>query len=55
MQIAQNLKNSGIKTRTGKEWRNDYLYAVLKRYQERQERLDLIKKEYPVKWLRIHI
>jgi hypothetical protein len=53
--IALYLNAKGFKTSTGKDWKNGHVYSVLKRYQERQERLDLIQKEYPIEWGRMRI
>ena len=37
--IAQHLNSKNITTLTGKEWRGNHVFAVLKRYREREERL----------------
>ena len=58
--IAQYLNASGIKTTTGKEWKNTHVFAFLKRYREREHRLKNVKtQEYGVevgkfelKWMR---
>jgi len=53
--ISQYLNQRGIRTSKGNEWLNTQVYSVLKRYRERQERLELIEKEYPTKWGKMHI
>ena len=58
--IAQHLNARGIKTITGKEWRNTHVYAVFKRYTERQHRLKNVKThdygveigKFELKWMR---
>ena len=42
--IAQHLNAKNITTLTGKEWKGNHVFAVLKRYREREERLS-IKEE----------
>ena len=37
--IAQHLNSKKITTLTGKQWQGNHVCAVLKRYQEREERL----------------
>ena len=37
--IAQHLNSKNITTLTGKEWKGNYVFAVLKRYRQREERL----------------
>ena len=37
--IAQHLNSKNITTRTGKEWKGNHVFAVLKRYRQRDERL----------------
>jgi len=53
--ISQYLNQKGIRTSKGNEWLNTQVYSILKRYRERQERLELIEKEYPRKWGKMHI
>ena len=53
--IAQYLNQKGIRTSKGNVWLNTQVYSVLKRYRERQERLELIEKEYPLKWGKMRI
>lgn len=55
--ISKHLNEKGIPTPKGKRWgeTGNSVYSVLKRYQERQERLDLIQKEYPIEWGRMRI
>ena len=58
--IAQNLNAKNITTLTGKEWKGNHVYAVLKRYRQRQERLSRIEEifepnifKFEVRWERI--
>ena len=37
--IAQHLNSKNITTLTGKEWKGNHVFAVLKRYRQREERL----------------
>ena len=37
--IAQHLNSKNITTFTGKEWKGNHVFAVLKRYRQREERL----------------
>ena len=37
--IAQHLNAKNITTFTGKEWKGNHVFAVLKRYRQREERL----------------
>ena len=58
--ITQHLNARGIKTITGKESRNTDVYAVFKRYTERQHRLKNVKThdygveigKFELKWMR---
>ena len=58
--IAHHLNGIGIKTTTGKEWKNTHVFAFIKRYKEREHRLQNVKThEYDVeigkfelKWMR---
>ena len=58
--IAETLNARGIKTTTGKEWRNSHVYSVFKRYTERQHRLKNVKThdygveigKFELKWLK---
>jgi len=53
--IADHLNQKGIRTSKGNQWLNTQVYSVLKRYRERQERLELIEEEYPTVWGKMHI
>tara|TARA_Y100000593_G_C4234450_1_gene298778 strand:+ start:59 stop:472 length:414 start_codon:yes stop_codon:yes gene_type:complete len=53
--IAQYLNQNGIRTSKGNEWLNTQVYSVLKRFRERQERLELIETEYPIVWGKMRI
>ena len=48
--ISNYLNERGITTSKGNRWKNTYVYSVLKRYKERQERLNFIEKEYESVW-----
>ena len=50
--ITKLLNNNGIKTYTGKEWivTGSSVHSVLKKYRQREERLELINKEYELEW-----
>ena len=37
--IAHHLNDKNITTQTGKQWKGNHVFAVLKRYREREERL----------------
>ena len=47
--ITKFLNRSGIKTHTNKLWgvTGNSVYSVLKRFKERDERIDLVNREYP--------
>ena len=58
--IAQHLNEKNITTLTGKEWKGNHVFAVLKRYREREERLsrkeEVFESEiskFEVRWERI--
>ena len=53
--ISQILNEKNIKTSKGNTWKNTQVYSVLKRYRERQERLELINKVYEPEWGKIEI
>ena len=53
--ISHYLNERGIKTNLGKKWTNSLVFSVLKRFRQRQERLELIEKEYPQKWEKMKI
>ena len=46
--ITKLLNKKGIKTHTGKEWgeTGNFVYSVLKKYGQREERLELLNREY---------
>ena len=44
------LNDKGIKTSKGTTWTNTKVFSVLKRYREREERIELINKEYEPEW-----
>ena len=44
--IAQLLNSKNITTFTGKEWNGNHVFAILKRYRERQERLSIIEEVF---------
>ena len=46
--ISKHLNEKGILTKEGKKWgeTGNYVYSVLKRYKEREERLGLRNKNY---------
>ena len=50
--ITKLLIKKGIKTHTGKEWgkTGNSVYSVLKKYRQREERLELLNKEYELEW-----
>tara|TARA_Y100001970_G_C13970374_1_gene717853 strand:- start:27 stop:215 length:189 start_codon:yes stop_codon:yes gene_type:complete len=45
--ISHYLNEKNILTERGNRWGNNYVYSVLKRYQERQNRIrNIINKKY---------
>ena len=48
--ISNLLNERDIKTSKGNTWTNTKVFSVLKRYREREERLELINKEYEPIW-----
>jgi len=50
--ITKHLNDKGIKTNTGKEWgeTGNSVYSVLKKYRLREERLELLNREYELEW-----
>ena len=44
--IVYHLNAKNLKTYTGKEWKGNYVYAVLKRYKEREQKLTLEQKVF---------
>ena len=53
--ISKILNNKGIKTSRGTTWTNTKVFSVLKRFRERQERLELINREYEPVWGKMEI
>ena len=53
--ISKILNNKGIKTSRGTTWTNTKVFSVLKRFREREARLDLINKEYEPEWGKMEI
>ena len=50
--ITKLLNKKGIKTHTGREWgeTGNSVYSVLKKYCQREERLELLNREYELEW-----
>ena len=50
--ITKLLNKKGIKTHTGKEWSvtESSVHSVLKKYRLREERLELLNREYELEW-----
>lgn len=48
--ISKILNDKGIKTSKGTTWTNTKVFSVLKRYREREERIELINREYEPVW-----
>ena len=53
--ISHHLNDRGITTSNGGRWLNAQVYSVIKRYEERKERLKFIVEVYPSKWGRMEI
>ncbi len=53
--ISKLLNEKGIRTSKGNTWTNTKVFSVLKRYREREERLELINKEYEPVWGKMEI
>ena len=53
--ISKILNNKGIKTSKGNTWTNTKVFSVLKRFREREERLELINREYEPEWGKMEI
>ena len=53
--ISKLLNERGIKTSKGNTWTNTKVFSVLKRYKEREERLELINREYEPVWGRMKV
>lgn len=45
-EISKILNEKNIKTSKGNTWKNTQVHSVLKRYRERQERVELINRVY---------
>ena len=50
--ITNFLNKKGIKTHTGKDWgeTGNSVYSVLKKYRLREERLELLNRDYELEW-----
>ena len=55
MKISQILNEKNIKTSKGNTWKNTQVHSVLKRYRERQERLELMNRVYEPEWGKMYI
>ena len=54
--VSHYLNEKGLKTKTGKEWKNTNVYSVLKRNKERVNRLENVrKKEYNPKYSKFEV
>ena len=55
--ITKLLNKKGIKTHTGKEWgeTGNSVYSVLKKYRLREERLELLNREYELEWVTMEV
>tara|TARA_B110001450_G_scaffold136366_1_gene128054 strand:+ start:322 stop:714 length:393 start_codon:yes stop_codon:yes gene_type:complete len=53
-QISNDYKKN-IKTSKGNTWKNTQVYSVLKRYRERQERLELMNRVYEPVWGKMYL
>ena len=53
--ISKLLNERGIKTSKGNTWTNTKVFSVLKRYKEREERIELINKEYEPEWGKMEV
>jgi hypothetical protein len=53
--ISYHLNDRGITTSNGNRWVNTQVYSVIKRYEERTERLKFIDEVYPSKWGKMEI
>jgi len=53
--ISHYLNEKNILTERGNRWGNNYVYSVLKRYKERQQRLKKRDKEYDAVWSNMRI
>ena len=43
--ISTFMNSSGIKTDRGKEWKNTHVYSVLKRFRQREDRINNLRKK----------
>lgn len=48
--IAHKLNLENIRTHRGNEWGSNNVYSVLKRYKEREDRLEFMNREYEPLW-----
>ncbi len=53
--ISKILNEKNIKTSKGNSWKNTQVYSVLKRYRERQVRLEFMNRVYEPEWGKIEI
>ena len=53
--ISKILNDKGIKTSRGNTWTNTKVFSVLKKYKEREDRLELINREYEPVWGKMEI
>ena len=53
--ISKILNDKGIKTSKGNTWTNAKVFSVIKRFRERQERLDLLNREYEPVWGKMEV
>ena len=53
--ISQILNKKNIKTSKGNTWKNTQVHSVLKRYRERQERLELMNIVYEPVWGKMYL
>ena len=53
--ISKILNEKNIKTSKGNTWKNTQVHSVLKRYRERQERLELINRVYELEWGKMYL
>ena len=54
-QIADKLNELNITTINGNSFKNKHVHMMLKRYHQRQFRLNLMKTEYEEEWSRMEI
>jgi len=53
--ISHYLNSKGILTHKRKQWGNNYVYSVLKRHKEREERIEYINREYEPQWSKMKV